>query len=343
MPITNRIPYFDIAKAFLIICLLYSHSTLATHSLDAGDDAIPQLRRVVPFFNAFYMQSFFIITGLCSSYNKDFPLFLWKNIKTLILPAKILGLLFGSLSAVLFYHNWDASIFARLLDFSNTGIPWFIAAMFICRMMYYYLAKLKVGKRWLIICIVYLGGMILNQYDVMPNVLYHRHAFLMLPYLALGQYLKENREVYERYLPLCAYIGIFALSIEWLTTQIDWHCFLKDFGIPSHDDSISFGLTNFPLHIFNCITGTAAVLYVSRLIGKNRFLETIGYGTLFIYLTNGFGICLSMAITMAIYTPQTFSEYFIAHLVVFFLCVLLYFPLVKMFSGTHYLSWMVGK
>ena len=343
MSATNRIAYFDIAKAFLIICLLYSHSTLSTHNLDAGDNAIPQLRRIVSVFNAFYMQSFFVITGLCSSYKADFPLFLWKNIKTLILPAKILGLIFGSLSAICFYHNWDASVFAGLFDFSNTGVPWFIAAMFICRIVYYFLSKLHIRKRWMLICVIYLGGVFLNEYDVFSNTLFHRHACLMLPYLALGQFLKEHNDVYRRMLPMCAYIGMVAISVEWLITQIDWHCFLKDFCIPSHDDSISFGFYNFPLHIFNCITGTAAVLYISRLIGKNKFLETIGSGTLFIYLTNGFGICLSMAITAAIYTPHAFADYFIAHLVVFFLCVLLYYPLVKLVYGTRYLSWMVGK
>jgi hypothetical protein len=186
-------------------------------------------------------------------------------------------------------------------------------------------------------------GLTLKEFDVVPNVLFHRHAFLMLPYLAIGQILKTHKDTYKRYLPLCAYTGMFCLSVEWLTTQIDWNCFLKDFGLPSHDDSISFGFRTFPLHIFNSITGTAAVLFVSNRIGRNKFLQTIGSGTLFIYLSNSFGICLSMAVIATIYTPKTFSDYFIAHLLVFILCLLLYYPLVNAVYGKRYLSWMVGK
>lgn len=132
-------------------------------------------------------------------------------------------------------------------------------------------------------CIVmglYFFGLLLNTVDVIPNYQYHRHAFLLLPYLLLGVHLKFYPEYLELHLNRIGLIGIITLLVEWILHIIGLIL------MPSHDANISISFLSFPIHIVNVILGTAAVLYISKKINKNSFLQTMGMGTLLAYLLN---------------------------------------------------------
>ena len=86
----KRITYIDVAKGILICCLLYGHMLIYACAEGINDSVMPIMWESVSLYNAFFMQTFFLITGLCSSFNKEFKSFLWGNVKALIIPSIIM-------------------------------------------------------------------------------------------------------------------------------------------------------------------------------------------------------------------------------------------------------------
>ena len=63
-----RITYIDVAKGILICCLLYGHIRVYGPMDGLQDDVMQFMSKTGPLYGAFFMQTFFIITGFCSSF-----------------------------------------------------------------------------------------------------------------------------------------------------------------------------------------------------------------------------------------------------------------------------------
>ena len=137
----DRIPWIDISKGILILCLVYGHHKLFAMRSGYEDGVTVFIQYSMRFYAAFFMQTFFIITGFCSSFTTQFSKFVWKNIKTLLIPAALL--------VVLRLYVWDIfsgtrlsiSHFAELMTWVNQGGPWFIMALFWAKILYWPLNK----------------------------------------------------------------------------------------------------------------------------------------------------------------------------------------------------------
>ena len=90
---TDRIPWIDISKGILILCLVYGHHKLFAMRSGYEDGVTVFIQHSMRFYAVFFMQTFFIITGLCSSFTTQFSKFIWKNVKTLLIPAALLVVL----------------------------------------------------------------------------------------------------------------------------------------------------------------------------------------------------------------------------------------------------------
>lgn len=86
---SQRITYFDTTKGILMLFLIYGHLIIFAKSLKIENGYAQFIQNCVPFYRAFFMQTFFFITGFCTSWNIDFGKFLKKNLKTIVLPAFI--------------------------------------------------------------------------------------------------------------------------------------------------------------------------------------------------------------------------------------------------------------
>ena len=334
----KRLHYIDIAKAILIILLLFSHSFIASRQMGHENETITWLWQYVLLFNAFFMQSFFFITGFCSNFNVDFKNFIWKNIKTLLIPSIILAFIGDYAKEIIFTGKITPGVLLAILGWWKTGGFWFIAALFLCKVLYYGINKLNLSSQWISIILLYLSGLFLDQIDIIPNYWFHRHALLMLPYLAFGQFIKNNQILLERWLKPLAIVGFFLLPFEWKLNQMGL------FPLPAHDFTISVNFITFPLHIVNVFIGTSLILYVSRLIDRNRFLETFGRGTLFIYLTNNLVLRLSVLFIYGIVQSElSYSGSILVHLSVVAFSIAVYYLLVRIIYSSKKLSWVVGK
>lgn len=332
--IQGRIKYFDIAKGMLICCLVYGHMLFYARIEGINDSVIPIMQKGIYLYNAFFMQTFFIITGWCSSFNKKFNLFLWGQCKSLIIPSAIL-ILISSLLQIAIWGNSYKGPSANLLSWFSLGGPWFIISLFWSKLIYWFIIKLNYRKQFLVLGLLYMLGIALNILNIIPNYSYHRHVLLMLPYLFVGHYCKNHMDIVNRRLWLFAFIGVISIGAQFVFSQ-----FVSFYTIPTHDANIWINKT-FYIHIVNVITGSAFVLWLSKKINHNHILETLGKGTLLIYLWNGF--INRIAINIIPHNLVSIVHECLFYILVYIFMLVLSYLLIRIIYGTKKLSWIVGK
>lgn len=181
-----RIEFIDIAKGILIMCLLFGHVRVYGHIEGMNDKFMDVMLYPIDIYRSFFMQAFFVITGFCSSFKIDFKTFLWKNVKTLLLPSILLFLFSEFYKLCIFEHTISALPFIKLALWITTEAPWFIMAMFLGKLLYWPIYRLQLKWQVIILSILYLVGLISHLYSPLPNYLWFQHALLLTPYLLVG-------------------------------------------------------------------------------------------------------------------------------------------------------------
>lgn len=327
----QRIEYIDIAKALLILCLLYGHMFLIARYQGYNDNVNIFAKSFVRLYATFFMQTFFIITGLCSSFNLEFRPFLWKNTKTILIPGVTLTILDRYIYNLLPGNPFEYTPTA--IDWLVDGGPWFIMALFSCKLIYWFIYKLDIKKQLIIVGGGYLLGLMICSFFESPNYLYYQHTLLMLPYLCIGCIAKQYIERINHVIPIIGLVGIVVLIIE----------FVFGMPMPIHDYNIGVSIKSFPIHVLNVLMGTAFVLWVSKLINKNSFLQLIGEGTLIIYLLNESILKAIIILLSPVYCVTNTASLVFFYCLVYFLSVLSFVVLIKLIYSSKYLSWIVGK
>lgn len=333
-----RIEYIDIAKGILIMCLLFGHILFYAPMDGVEDKVMHKMHLPITFYNAFFMQSFFIITGVCSSFRDNFKNFFQKNVKTLLLPSILLFLFSEFFKLLVFSHSLSVEPFNKLSLWLTTGAPWFIMAMFLGRLLYWPIYRLPVKSQIVTLSFLYITGLIMNLYTSIPNYLWYQHTLLLTPYLFVGSQMKVHSLLdNDKFLK---YLAIGGFAIIFTQMVIGRFC---GFVIPSHDYTICIKLWNFPIHIINSITGTALVLWVSKNIAHCRFLSTLGTGTLLIYLWNGIVYRSIIRLLIPFYNPDSFIICALFHVSALLLCYVAFYFIVVLIYNHKSLNWIVGK
>lgn len=327
----QRIEYIDIAKALLIICLLYGHMFMIARFQGYNDVINTTAKSFVPIYATFFMQAFFIITGLCSSFETEFIPFLWKNTKTILIPGISLTVLnrlvYNSLPGAPFEYTPSA------LDWLVDGGPWFIIALFSAKVIYWFIHKYDVKTQLMIVWGGYLVCLVVKALFEIPNFLCCQHTLLMLPYLCIGCIGRKYIERINRVINIIGIVGLIVLLIE----------FVFELPMPIHDYNIGVSIRSFPIHILNVFMGTAFVLWISKLISHNALLQLIGRGTLIIYLLNESVFKAIFYLLNPIYCENNIGSLCLFYFLVYFLTVLFFVVAIKIIYSTKYLSWIVGK
>lgn len=86
---TGRIAYVDVAKGILITLVVFLHVPHFLMGVPAYEnDGFLQMMKNLQFLYApFFMSAFFVLTGYCSNFDKDFSKFLTSSLKTTVLPC----------------------------------------------------------------------------------------------------------------------------------------------------------------------------------------------------------------------------------------------------------------
>lgn len=330
-----RIAYIDIAKGILIMCMLYGHIRVYGPMEGMNDPVMHIMSHTSGLYGAFFMQSFFIITGFCTSFTGGVK-YIWKNIKTLLIPSILLFLLSEYYKVTFFQGIIDLSPFRKLFDWLTVGGPWFIIALFWAKLLYYLICKLGIKYQVALLLILYLFALACNFFNV-TNYQWFQHTLLLMPYLFVGKICRENWMKIEPKLKYIAYFGLVTILLENILSQ----CGV--FSLPEQDFAICISFKNFPLHIVNSLSGTAFVIYASKLIGTNNFIQTMGTGTLLCYLWNGIVYRTIVRGIMSGYNTDNIIICSLFHLVALTLCYFIFYNLIKLIYQHKYLKWIVGK
>lgn len=269
----HRIEYLDTTKGILMLCLLYGHMRIMSTEQGINDVVLRGMNATVGLYVVFFMQTFFIITGYCSSFNVPFFRFVWKNVKTLILPALVLTVLGFCVESFQSDLSWGDSFIGNLQSLKvwlYDGGPWFILALFWSKLLFWAMLRFDIKWQIILISILYLSAIWLNLTQPFPNYQWHRHAFLLLPYLAIGYYLKAHTEFITNNLGKLAIFGSAFILLE----NVLWHT--PYFALPWQDENINIDFQTFPMHIITALSGSALIVYIAKKLTKIKVLTTLG-------------------------------------------------------------------
>ena len=210
--------------------------------------------------------------------------------------------------------------------------------MFWAKMIYWVVVKLTIRTQLIVLGLLYLVGIALNVFNVIPNYSFHRHMLLMLPYLFIAHWCKNHMDTVNRWLFPVGLFGAVSIVIQFVIAH-----YVDSYHIPTHDFNISINKT-FCIHIVNATTGSAFVLWLSRKIDHNHILETLGKGTLLIYLWNGLiNRTVLNLLPLSFHNPDVAILCVCYHATVYILMIIIFYLLIRVIYGTKYLSWIVGK
>lgn len=276
----KRQSWIDVVKGILIliVCLVHvdgnARDYVGTHQFDfVGDYAF--------LYVSWYMPAFFVVTGFCSNFSLPVREFVLKNIKALILPCIFIGVFLTSwLNA--FLSN-DGLSYNNFLDLDYYAIllycgPWFLPALFIGKMLVYFLLKYvrrSVVYIFLLLFLLMFISTILYNRRLLPNIWYFQHALMLAPFLFAGFLLRNKQLGNHQFKILAGGLFLEALLVIMKVFHLPYPYIG---GIPG----MFWG--NFWLCFIIGFVCTVSLFIVCQKIGRCRWLEFLGRHTLTIYL-----------------------------------------------------------
>lgn len=263
----------DILKGLLIFFLVVHHANdWGYHGLGINCDAL-QLILIIqrPLILCYFMQAFFLVTGICSNYNKPIKEFLLNQVKQLLIPAIIFSLLLRVMSGVDEFSANDAiHILARGGEF------WFLTAMFLGKIIYYLMNKFIQNKKIVLAVLLLLSfcGTLLNELDMIKNYYWHRQIFDLTLFIAVGNLFKD-KIVGKK-------IGIVCLSV-YVVTCITC-LFIYGSDIPYVTAGFGTSIDSWIFHVILAFCGSVAVLNICKQIKNSKILEYMGRQSLVVYI-----------------------------------------------------------
>ena len=275
----KRIPYYDVAKGVLICLVIISHIYLETLSVaKIPNNTFAYMRSWQWIHVSFFMPAFFVITGLCSNFEKEFKPFLISNIRTILIPAIVFDLIFFTIPS--FFMGQEPWVIVmtgfvkRALAFG--GVFWFLPCLFLSKLIYWTLHKYTPNFiLWSFLIALVILGFVLHHFNLFPQKWWYIHqVFDLTIFLGVGQFLKNtsiDRNIFYRF-----GTAIFLIIIViYLITKLPMPSILYTYKIQEW--------WQLPVHFLVSIGGTAALLWICQTINSNSFLEFLGRGTIVVY------------------------------------------------------------
>ena len=330
----QRIVYIDIAKGILILFLLMGHALLFIKHEGVDDVFINGFQKCrLYLWTGFYMPAFFVITGYCTSFDKPFLPFLWKNIKTLKIPAILFGT-FLALVTMFSHHNLTTPNVTNhvVWCFLDSGL-WFLDALFISKLCYWGFQRVTNNKFLLFMaCLVLFAIGYLWYYEQEGDFTNVKHAFMLTFFLFFGQELKTKDNKLHlkgyRYIPLLIYI-LTICCVIW-----------GNLPFPYITNKIHLSMSSLLPFFLLSTTGSIWVLQLSKTIEPNSILKYIGKNSLVFYIFNTFALNISVTLLSKYMTTTMNCVLLYIGTIVLTCCIL---TLITIILNTKYLKFTLGK
>ena len=334
----KRIPYFDVAKGVLICLVIISHIYLETLTVaKIPNSTFAWMRSWQWIHVSFFMPAFFIITGLCSNFEKEFKPFFISNVRTILIPAIVFDLFFFTIPSVFLGQGpWTIVMMGfvkRALAFG--GVFWFLPCLFLSKLIYWTLHKYTPNIiLWSILIALVILGFVLHHFNLFPQKWWYVHqVFDLTIFLGVGQFLKTNStdlKVFYRF-----GTALFLIIIVFfLITKLQMPSVLYAYKIQEW--------WQLPVHFIVSIGGTAALLWICQTINSNTFLEYLGRGTIVVYGVHQFFLKVLLRFIEPLVSNQGIIISIIMFFVIFFCTVGFCVLFIKAFNS-KYLKPIIGK
>lgn len=236
------------------------------------------METISSFISPFFMPAFFLITGFCSNFDKEFFPFIKNNFKNLILLGLILFIIKVFLSALL---TLDINSFSTVLSLPKILIGrgcyyWFLSALFIAKIIFYIINKRidDVKLKLIFSFLLPIGLFFLDQEQKIYNFWYFEQAIYLLPFIAIGNCYKNKEHIFNNKYTIIS-LFVYLLLIFILKDNVD---------LPSVTMIINLtDKLSLLLYFMISFIGTIALLSIARAINRNRILQYAGRQSIIIY------------------------------------------------------------
>lgn len=329
----ERIHWVDISKCLLIICVIVYH--IPVFAEQNGVEGFEWMYNIRPFFRAYFMPAFFVITGFCSTFQgPSFWSFAYKNFKLLMIPNFLIEI--GTpISSYLLTRNMNVGAYIDVFKgFAISGGFWFLTSLFFAKLAYYGMKQLSksmivVGVMSLVALLV---GIILHE-SGFPNIWNLENTLALIPFFWIGQITYQYQSVMLRLKSLIVISLLYPLGIVLFHLMCDG----DEPFITLH---VEVALRQIPLFLMLSISGTFLCFMVSKWILRNKIMEYIGRETITIYLFHMYFLLkLLPHIKGIVHTGLT--GYVGGVLVV--LATLAFCSIVDKILTAKYFKWVLGK
>ena len=273
---TSRLHWVDVVKGLLILMVIWGHSDNQATSAGINDSVVTKLCWIEHTWAPYFMCAFFVITGYCSNFNKAFKPFVISKIKSLIIPAISVGILLH-----LVFEGGGAGLIRIILHTLVLGPVWFLAALFVACIFYYFISKYLTKRRQKYILLVVLVIIGLSLYLYVPNsiqIWHLPHALMLTPFLEVGSYFKTSNNLFKR---STIFISVFVYIATLLLLFL-----ISDFGkIGIYRKITITWFTLLPCYACS-IAGSVLIINIGKLINQSHVLEYVGRNSLLFYLMN---------------------------------------------------------
>lgn len=337
----GRLPWVDVAKGILIILVVLSHFSPMSKNMGINHAGVKDISCLNFFYTSFYMAAFFVLSGFTTNFNKRFSIFFISSFKSLVIPLCCFSIIYSILLSLLFKDTtYIKDIFGFEFWYSGFKFYWFLNALFFSRVFYWILnryMKSDIIKGIFLIAVMLLGLYLSTKSyaSKYSDPLYYQEFLRSIFFLWIGQMYKKNEPIYDKY--LLWFGGSFVItSLAFKILGI---------MIPKATSSINFDFNIWGIitHLFFTLFGSALIIYVSKRIRTNAFLELWGKGSIVVYL------CHFAIIKILYYSCNPILNYSVSRVWgVFFslgVACITYFSLfyvIKLFTQTK-LKYLLGR
>lgn len=270
---TARIPYLDTMKGLLILAVVLHHINWETLSVfNIENTFFYEMREKQRCIEVFFMPAFFIVTGICSNFNKSFKNIFIDNFKSLIIPGLIFDLLLN-----LNYSSFVLIDYIKRICLYGSSF-WFLTCLFEAKIIYWILNKYtNIYLKSIILLSLSIIGFIIETKDFLHyNYYYIRQFCDMTLYLGVGQLIK-NKSIDNTTFKISSIIYILGIIIFSIIGQ----------QVPFVTGGYKmYEWWHLPIHWIMSISGSLLLMFLSKKIGNNKYLEYLGKNTLVIYMTH---------------------------------------------------------
>ena len=262
---TQRDSSIDVMKGLLISLVVLNHITGIAGKCGISNSTFAVLHASRDLYVPFFMPAFFIVTGMCSNFNKPLRGFIWKNFKTLIIPGIII-----SLMVVFTEKGFDTK--TLLNKIIHGGGYWFLCALFLSKIIYWSLKRYLTNHYVILFFLVLLiFASLFCRDNNLPNFWNYQQAFCLTIFIYVGDY-RAKIFTSKPYLTASAYL-ILLMALLCMRMEI-----------PVIVNKIYMSYISIPSFLILSITGSFLILVISKKIRSSYLLEFLGKESLIIYL-----------------------------------------------------------